>query len=212
MRVRRAFFGHQSIRSCLDLFADSTFLKPVSAQHHIDASPMDSLWRKPGQGGSSFLSPKHHPHPDFPSGQENASQLTKDKDANSALIRNVRILTHPSLSLQEDFCLDIPPSPTLSQQTITIHLPPSHHLLTVRPTLAAGTAQRQVKIVAMIGMQRLHPSGDASTLAYDIELHPGTTKVDFEAISGPARGAPKSGPPGSEVDYERVTIFFSLLR
>ena len=69
-----------------------------------------------------------------------------------------------------------------------------------------------MKLVALMGMQRLHPAGDASTLAYDIQLHPGTTKVDFEAISGPARGVPKSGPPGSEVDYERVTIFFNLLR
>ncbi|KAJ5552920.1 hypothetical protein N7494_002298 [Penicillium frequentans] len=134
------------------------------------------------------------------------------QDANSALIRNVQILTHPSLSLKEDFRLDIPPSSTLSQQTITISLSPSHHLLTVRPTLTASTAQRQVKVVAMMGTQRLHATGDASTLAYDIQLHPGTTKVDLEAIAGPARGAPKSGPPGSEVDYERITIFFNLLR
>ncbi|KAJ5986834.1 hypothetical protein N7451_011199 [Penicillium sp. IBT 35674x] len=138
--------------------------------------------------------------------------ITENWDANSALIRNVQILTHPSLSLREDFCLDVPPSSTLSQQTITIPLPPSHHLLTVRPTLTASTAQRQVKVVALMGTQRLHATGDASTLAYDIQLHPGTTKVDFEAIAGPARGAPKSGPPGSEVDYERVTIFFNLLR
>ncbi|KAJ5806150.1 uncharacterized protein N7503_003752 [Penicillium pulvis] len=148
----------------------------------LELSPMDSLRRRPGQ------------------------------DANSALIRNVQILTHPSLSLKEDFRLDIPPSSTLSQQTITIPLSPSHHLLTVRPTLTASTAQRQVKVVAMMGTQRLHATGDASTLAYDIQLQPGTTKVDLEAIAGPARGAPKSGPPGSEVDYERVTIFFNLLR
>jgi len=61
-------------------------------------------------------------------------------------------------------------------------------------------------------MQRLHQSGDASALAYDIHLHPGITKVDLEAISGPVRGVFKSGPPGSDVDYERVTIFFNLLR
>lgn len=63
-----------------------------------------------------------------------------------------------------------------------------------------------------MGMQRLHPTGDASTLSYDIQLHPGITRVDLEAIAGPARGAQKSGPPGSEVDYERVTMFFHLLR
>ena len=69
-----------------------------------------------------------------------------------------------------------------------------------------------MKLVALVGMERLHSSGDASAMAYDIQLHPGTTKVDLEAIAGPARGIPKSGPPGSDVDYERVTIFFNLLR
>ncbi|OQD91685.1 hypothetical protein PENSOL_c050G03450 [Penicillium solitum] len=77
---------------------------------------------------------------------------------------------------------------------------------------AASTSQRQVKIVALTGIQRLHSSGDAATLSYDVHLHPGMTKVDLQAIAGPARGVPKSGPPGSDVDYERVTLFFNLLR
>ncbi|KAJ5202411.1 Bromodomain [Penicillium cf. viridicatum] len=151
-------------------------------QPHFGYSPMDSLLRQSGQG------------------------------PRMALISNVRILTHASLSLQPDFCLDIPPSSLVSQQNITVHLPPSHNVLTVRPHLAASTSQRQVKIVALVGIQRLHSSGDAATLSYDIHLHPGMTKVDLEAIAGPARGVPKSGPPGSDVDYERVTLFFNLLR
>lgn len=134
-------------------------------------------------------------------------------DASSALIRNVQIITHPSLSLKVGLSLDIPPSATLSQQSITINLPASHSLLTIRPTVVSGTAQRHVKMVAHVGMQRLHPSAaDTSGLAYDIPLHPGTTKVDLEAIAGPARGVPKTGPPGSEIDYERVTVFLNLLR
>ncbi|KAJ5180378.1 hypothetical protein N7492_003588 [Penicillium capsulatum] len=132
-------------------------------------------------------------------------------DASNALLRNVRILTHPSLSLQEDFVLDIPPSSTLAQQSITVTLPPAHHLLTVRPTLAAESNQRQVKLLALMGLHRLPPTGDASTLGYDIQLQPGTTKIDLEAIAGETRGVSKEGP-GSDVDYERVTIFFNLLR
>ncbi|CAI7588112.1 unnamed protein product [Penicillium discolor] len=151
-------------------------------QPHFGYSPMDSLLRRSGQ------------------------------DPRMALISNVRILTHASLSLQPDFCLDIPPSSLVSQQNITVHLPPSHSVLTVRPRLAASTSQRQVKIVALTGIQRLHSSGDAATLSYDVHLHPGMTKVDLQAIAGPARGVPKSGPPGSDVDYERVTLFFNLLR
>ncbi|KAJ6149946.1 hypothetical protein N7471_001145 [Penicillium samsonianum] len=151
-------------------------------QPHFGSSPIDSLLRRSGQ------------------------------DPRMALIRNVRILTHASLSLEPDFCLDVPPSSLVSQQNITVHLPPSHNILTVRPRLAASTSQRQVKIVTLMGMQHLHSSGDATTLSYDIHLHPGMTKVDLEAIAGPARGVPKSGPPGSDVDYERVTLFFNLLR
>lgn len=69
-----------------------------------------------------------------------------------------------------------------------------------------------MKIVALTGMQRLHSSGDATAPAYDIRLHPGMTKVDLEAIVGPAKGVPRTGPPGADVEYERVTIFFNLLR
>ncbi|KAJ5868034.1 hypothetical protein N7534_002587 [Penicillium rubens] len=154
----------------------------VLHQLHLGSSPMDSLLRRSGQ------------------------------DPRMALIRNVRVLTHASLSLQSDFCLDIPPSSLISQQNITIHLPPSHNILTVRPRLAASTSQRQVKIITLMGMQRLHSSGDGATLSYDLHLHPGMTRVDLEAIAGPAKGVPKCGPPGSEIDYERVTLFFNLLR
>ncbi|KAJ6013260.1 hypothetical protein N7540_007851 [Penicillium herquei] len=162
--------------------AGGLFLHDTHMQPPVEKSPIDSIWRRAGQ------------------------------DATSALIRNVQITTHYSLSLKDGFFLNIPPSSKLSQQTIAIPLPASHNLLTVKPTLILGTVQRQVKMIAHMGMQRLHPTGEASTPAYDIQLHPGITRVDFEAIAGPARGAPKSGPPGSEVDYERVTIFFNLLR
>jgi hypothetical protein len=107
--------------------------------------------------------------------------------------------------------LDIPPSATVAQQSITINLPSSHNLLTVRPTLASSTPLRQIKLATLMGMQRLNPtSGEATTLNYDIQLPPGMSKVDVEAIAGPARGVPKTG--GSEVDYERVSIFFNVLR
>ncbi|OQE14379.1 hypothetical protein PENFLA_c038G09411 [Penicillium flavigenum] len=165
---------------------------------HFGSSPMDSLLRRSGQGLTS-------------TGFRGLPANYKS-DPRMALIRNVRVLTHASLSLQSDFCLDIPPSSLISQQNITIHLPPSHNILTVRPRLAASTSQRQVKIVTLVGMQRLHSSGDGTTLSYDLHLHPGMTRVDLEAIAGPAKGVPKCGPPGSEIDYERVTLFFNLLR
>lgn len=63
----------------------------------------------------------------------------------------------------------------------------------------------------MMSMEHIYPVGDPSTLAYDIRLNRGTTKVDFEVIAGPARGVVKFGPPGSDIEYERLTIFFNLL-
>lgn len=176
---------------------------PAPVQPPPEVSPLDSIWRRPGQSKHRNTEPA----------ERNQNQFTNnDIDASAALIQNVQISTHPSLSLRQDLCLEIPPSATVRQQTITITLPPSHRILTVKPTLIASTAERQTKLVALMGTHRLHSSGDASTLAYDIQLHPGTTKVDLEAIAGPPRGAPKTGPPGSDLDYERVTIFFNLLR
>ncbi|KAJ5753842.1 uncharacterized protein N7511_007995 [Penicillium nucicola] len=154
----------------------------ISFHQPLGTSPTDSFLRRPGQ------------------------------DASTSLIQNVQIVSHASLSLQHSFRLDVPPSSRISQQNITVNLPASHSLLTVKPRLAASTTQRQVKIVALVGLQRLHSSGDANTLAYDVQLHPGMTRIDLEAIVGPATGVPKSGPPGSDVDYERVTMFFNLLR
>ncbi|KAJ5628356.1 hypothetical protein N7490_010584 [Penicillium lividum] len=196
-------------RDAIGVLKDET---PVGSFQRAEIRPSTGLHGAPSDSTSWFPSQDVLAHPPTETSSMESIWRRPGQDANSALIRNVQILTHPSLSLKDNFRLDIPPSSKLSQQTITIPLPPSHHLLTIRPTLMVGTAQRQVKVVALMGMQRLHPTGDASTLAYDIQLHAGTTKVDLEAIAGPARGAPKSGPPGSEVDYERVTIFFNLLR
>ncbi|KAJ5205624.1 Bromodomain [Penicillium cf. griseofulvum] len=185
---------------------NATALAMSTSQNHPNASfDISSDVTRHSSSASAY-------QPQFSSSPMDSLLRRSDQDPKMALIRNVQIITHPSLSLQPDFCLDIPPSSLVSQQNITIHLPPSHNILTVRPRLAPSTSQRQVKIVALMGVQRLHSSGDASTLSYDIHLHPGMTKVDLEAIAGPARGVPKSGPPGSDVDYERVTLFFNLLR
>ncbi|CAI7631209.1 unnamed protein product [Penicillium bialowiezense] len=175
---------HAPARTAFGTSADSSrqFSPPNTLSYQYPGpSPMDCVLRQSGQ------------------------------DASMALIRNVRVATHTSLSLQPGFCLDIPPSSLVSQQSLMIHLPSSHNLLTLKPRLAASTGQRQVKIVALTGMQRLQPSGNASTPVYDIRLHPGMTKVDLEAIAGPAKGVPKTGPPGTDVQYERVTVFFNLL-
>ncbi|CRL28439.1 Bromodomain [Penicillium camemberti] len=195
-----------SAQGLLDSMSNAATLAISTSQNPLNASfDVSSGIPRHSSSGSA------HYQPHFGSPMDSLLRRS-GQDPKMALISNVRILTHASSSLQPDFCLDIPPSSLVSQQNITVHLPPSHSILTVRPRLAASTSQRQIKIVALTGIQRLHSSGDAATISYDIHLHPGMTKVDLEAIAGPARGVPKSSPPGSDVDYERVTLFFNLLR
>ena len=96
-----------------------------------------------------------------------------------------------------------------------INLPSSHNFISLHPRLRSAGAQKQTKLVAFLGSQRLHetaqPSSNTNSPLYDIRLNPGVTKVDFEMIAAPFRGIPKLGPPGSDIEYERLTVYFNLL-
>lgn len=117
------------------------------------------------------------------------------------------------VNTEQNFRLVITPSSTASQQTFTINLPSSYDFIAITPNVVAGTLQRQVRLVAFLGMQRLQSSSsNLLSPTYDIKLNVGVTKVDLEAIAAPARGVPKSGDPCLDIDYERVTIFFNLMR
>ncbi|KAL2005009.1 hypothetical protein VTN00DRAFT_2859 [Thermoascus crustaceus] len=194
---------------------------PVLPAAGSEMPPPSSATPRPSSG--SPWPPSHpvsHPPHAYPS--QNVSPLDSvlrqpGKDASHTLIENVSIFTHPSLTLRQGFHLDIPSSPTASQQCVTINLPSSHNFISIRPSVAASTPQRQTKLVVSLGMQKVQvPSQDRSSdqtkPTYDIRLNTGVTKVDLEMIAGPSRGVPKSGPPGSDLEYERVTIYFNLLR
>ncbi|KAF7713231.1 Bromo domain-containing protein [Penicillium ucsense] len=135
------------------------------------------------------------------------------EDARSALIRNVHVFTHESLNLNHSFNVHFPASDTLTQHSMTITLPATHHLVSIKPTVMPSSEQRHVKLVARVGMQRLHQSAnDPTGMTFDLPLPPGLTTVHLEAIAGPERGVARIGPSGSDIDYERVTIFFQLLQ
>ncbi|KAJ5491559.1 hypothetical protein N7539_003126 [Penicillium diatomitis] len=135
------------------------------------------------------------------------------EDARSALIRNVHVFTHESLNLNHSFNVHFPASNTLTQHSMTITLPATHNLVTIKPTVMQSSEQRHVKLVARVGMQRLHQSAnDPTGMTFDLPLPPGLTTVHLEAIAGPERGVARIGPSGSDIDYERVTIFFQLLQ
>ncbi|GAD92639.1 conserved hypothetical protein [Paecilomyces variotii No. 5] len=141
----------------------------------------------------------------------------QDRSLVNALLTNVSIFTHPSLELRKALRLDIPPSTVGQQQSITINLPSTHSYLLIRPTTAQETTQRQIKLVASVGSQKIplpvhaRPAG-SSTPVYEVRLNRGVTRVDLEVVAGPSRTVARSGPPGSDIEYERLTIFFHLLR
>lgn len=141
-------------------------------------------------------------------------------DVLHALIRNVNITTNPALHLPRPFHLDFPPSSKSPVQAVTINLPPTHHILSIHPTFAASSLQRQTQLTVSVGMQKIAPSStahghapDAMTQRFDVRLDAGITKIDVEMIAAPARGlAHLSLSRGSGVEYERVTIFANLMR
>jgi len=140
-------------------------------------------------------------------------------DAGHALISNVSISTHPVLNLRKNFRLDIPPSPTSCQQSVTINLPSTYHVLAVIPTVVSSSLQRQTQLTVTLGMQKLAPAAapmrvmNSTKPMYEVRLAMGITKIEIEMIAGPARGMPKFAlPHGPEVDYERLTVYINLLR
>ncbi|MCJ1290029.1 hypothetical protein MMC34_001564 [Xylographa carneopallida] len=162
--------------------------------HHISQNnqsynPLDSRWRLPG------------------------------KDASDALISNLTVATHPGLKLDKHFHLDIPPSPILSQQSVTITLPATHYCLHFTPTITPHLAQRQSKIFVTVNNNtRLNPTPPSKSAEmdprrplYDVRVMPGVNRIDVEMIAGPPRGAPKVGM-GQEIELEKITVFINLVR
>ncbi|MCJ1405326.1 hypothetical protein MMC11_008553 [Xylographa trunciseda] len=160
-----------------------------SSQNNQISNPLDSRWRQPG------------------------------KDASDALISNLTVATHPGLKLDNHFHLDIPPSPVLSQQSVTITLPATHYCLQFTPTITPHLAHRQSKIFVIVNNNtRLNPTPpskladvDPRCPLYDVRVVPGVNRIDVEMIAGPPRGAPKVGM-GQEIELEKITVFINLVR
>lgn len=130
------------------------------------------------------------------------------------MITNLSLNTHPDLHLKRHFRMDIPPSPTLAHQSVTINLPPSHFFLQIKPTLAAPLLQRHHKIFATAGISRLHNMRiphDPQHPIFETRLNPGVNRIEIELIAALSSDAPK-GPNGQDVEMEKITIFANLLR
>jgi len=124
------------------------------------------------------------------------------------------VSTHPALKVERRFHIDVPPSPRLTQQSITINLPSDHYYLRIIPTFSQHALSRPHKYLVNLGPTRLtQGKDDAGQIVYDTRILPGVNKIEIEMIVGVARGVPKVAAVGQDIyEFERVTIFAHLMR
>lgn len=134
------------------------------------------------------------------------------------MITNLSLATHPGLNISRHFRMDLPPSPTLAQQSITINLPSTHYYLQIKPTIAAPLLDRQHKLFVTSGTQRLHGMPtipgqvvDARQPLFEARLLPGVNRIEVELIAALPKGAVKAAN-GQDAELEKITVFANLLR
>jgi hypothetical protein len=136
------------------------------------------------------------------------------------MITNLLVSTHPGLNISRHFRMEVPPSPVLAQQSITINLPPTHYYLQIKPTIADFLVQpdRQHRIFVTSGTQRLfalpiipnHPIDQRHPL-FDARLLPGVNRIEIEIVANLPKNSPKPAN-GPDMVKEKMTIFANLLR
>ncbi|KAL8663882.1 MAG: hypothetical protein Q9168_008018 [Polycauliona sp. 1 TL-2023] len=188
-------------------------------------SPVPSLMPPPSVALAPRL-PSGSPHPNShitnhysSSGYSSASQYesSRRQSGKEPLIANLSISTHPGLKIDKHFHLDIPPSPTTTQQSITITLPSSHYFLQIVPTLASSVVHRPFKTFVTVNNTRLPitpqrpDDSDVRKPLYESRVQPGMNRIDIEMVAGTSRGAPKIGT-GPELEIEKITIFAHMVR
>ncbi|KAL8774804.1 MAG: hypothetical protein Q9209_000743 [Squamulea sp. 1 TL-2023] len=188
-------------------------------------SPHPSLMPPPSANLAPRL-PSGSPHPQSytanhysSSGYSSTSQYesSRRQSGKEALIANLSISTHPGLKIDKHFHLDIPPSPTTTQQSITLTLPSSHYFLQIVPTLASGVVHRPYKTFVTVNNTRVPTTpqrpdeSEVRKPLYESRVQPGMNRIDVEIVAGIPRGAPKVGT-GPELEIEKVTIFAHMVK
>ncbi|KAL9599686.1 MAG: hypothetical protein Q9219_003674 [cf. Caloplaca sp. 3 TL-2023] len=179
--------------------------------------PLANLTPRPPSGSPH---PQSYPSNHYTSaGYSTTAQFdsSRRQSGKEALITNLSISTHPGLKIDKHFHLDIPPSSTTTQQSITISLPSSHYYLQLTPTLAPSVMQRPYKTFVTVNNSRIIPNpqrpeeSDARRPLYEHRVIPGINRIEVEIVAGTPRGAPKVGT-GPELEVEKVTILAHLVK
>lgn len=133
------------------------------------------------------------------------------------MILNINLATHPGLNIPRHFRMDVRPSASLTQQSITVNLPPTHYYMQIVPMIAPSVLSRQHKLFVTAASTRLHPlpklaggAVDAAEPLFDARLLPGVNRIEIELIAALPKGAKPVN--GQDVELEKVTIFANLMR
>lgn len=100
-----------------------------------------------------------HRHPGF--SKHNLITLTSHFQANrrpdiaDAVLPNITINSHPALKLSRPFRFNIPASPTLTQQSITISLPGTHSSIQIKPYVPVAQTQRPWRLFVTVNNTRI---------------------------------------------------------
>lgn len=130
-----------------------------------------------------------------------------------ALLADVKIATHPQLKIPVPFSLSIPPHATLSHQSTTVTLPPSHYFVQISPTLSKQlSAGQPYKVFVTVNGTRLTQRDtvfDATgterrTHMYEGSLAQGVNRLEVEVAA--------AKEDGKGLDVEKTTVFVNLMR
>ncbi|KAL8707436.1 MAG: hypothetical protein Q9220_007524 [cf. Caloplaca sp. 1 TL-2023] len=134
-----------------------------------------------------------------------------------ALITNLSVSTHPGLKIDTHFHLDLPPSPTTTQHSVTVTLPSTYYYLQLVPTLASNVMHRPYKVFVTVNNTRViaNPQrpedSDPRKPLYELRVLPGMNRIEVEMVAGMPRGVPKVGS-GPELEMEKMTVFAHLVK
>jgi hypothetical protein len=179
---------------------------PAAHQHTYQAPnpEFESKWRPAGKG--SCLQQCSFP---------GANKISGVADA---MFTNLTLATHPGLNIHRHFRLDLPPSATMTHQSVTINLPSSHFFLQIKPTISSALLPRQHKVFVTSGFQRLSAMPntpgqpvDQSNPLFEARLKTGVNRIEIEIVAALPKGAPKPAN-GQDMEMEKITVYANLLQ
>ncbi|OTA39278.1 hypothetical protein BTJ68_00700 [Hortaea werneckii EXF-2000] len=138
----------------------------------------------------------------------------------AALLPTVTVSTHPQLNLPKRFTMSVGPHPTLSQQSTTITLPPTHYYLQIAPTISKQLSMgRPYKMFVTLNSTRLnqrdtqfHSDTGKRTHVYEGSLAQGVNRIEVEVAASKQEGEREDERRKEGLDVEKVTWFVNLLR